>query len=193
MENGVNSVRKKQLDALERLSPEAFRDREKLPLYLVLDNVRSGLNIGSVFRTCDAFAVQELLLVGLCATPPHKEILKTALGSSETVAWKHFPDPVACLEYLNEKGILTYAVEQTDRSISLETFVSRPVSFPLALILGNEVSGVSDAFLQKADGILEIPQFGTKHSLNVAVCAGIAAWEMAAAYFLNRNLPNDRP
>jgi 23S rRNA (guanosine2251-2'-O)-methyltransferase len=193
MEYGEKSVQKKQLDALERLSPEAFRDREKLPLYLVLDNVRSGLNIGSVFRTCDAFAVQELLLVGLCATPPHKEILKTALGSSETVSWNHFPDAEACLSYLVQKGASVYAVEQTDQSIGLEAFVSGPISFPMALVLGNEVSGVSEAFLRQADGILEIPQFGTKHSLNVAVCAGIVAWEMAAAYFLRHDLPDDRP
>ena len=184
-------IEKVSMDALGRMSAEAFKMREKLPVIIVLDNVRSALNIGSIFRSSDAFAVEELLLVGVCATPPHKEILKTALGSSETVAWRYFQDAPSCIAYLMEKRYSLYSVEQTVQSIPLQRFSRFQVNFPLALVFGNEVEGVSDSFLRASVGVVEIPQFGTKHSINVAVCAGIVIWELAAAYFLNEDLPNN--
>ncbi len=184
-------IEKVSMDALGRMSAEAFKMREKLPVIIVLDNVRSALNIGSIFRSSDAFAVEELLLVGVCATPPHKEILKTALGSSETVAWRYFQDAPSCIAYLMEKRYSLFSVEQTVQSIPLQRFSRFQVNFPLALVFGNEVEGVSDSFLRASVGVVEIPQFGTKHSINVAVCAGIVIWELAAAYFLNEDLPNN--
>jgi 23S rRNA (guanosine2251-2'-O)-methyltransferase len=191
MTDGNTNNQKLSMEALGRLTSEAFKMRDKLPVIIVLDNVRSALNIGSIFRSCDAFAVEELLLIGVCATPPHKEILKTALGSSETVAWRYFEDASSCLGYLFEKQISLFSVEQTTQSIQLQQFSRSKIKFPLALVFGNEVEGVSDSFLRASAGVIEIPQFGTKHSINVAVCAGIVIWELAAAFFLHKDLPNN--
>lgn len=171
-------MEKQSMQALGRLSVEEYRSANKLPVALVLDNVRSGLNIGSVFRTADAFALEKIVLCGITAQPPHREILKTALGSTESVNWEYFADTPLALRSLREAGWQVLALEQTDRKTWLHDF--RPVpSAKYAIVLGNEVDGVNARVLADCDGALEIPQFGTKHSLNVAVAAGIVAWELA--------------
>ncbi len=161
---------------LGRLSVEAFKNSEKLPLVVVLDSVRSALNVGSVFRTADAFAVERLVLCGITACPPHREINKTALGSTASVAWSYEPDVVKALEQLRAEGYRLLALEQAVPSVLLHELVIE-AGARYAFILGNEVSGVSEAALRCCDGAVEIPQFGTKHSLNVAVAAGIAVWD----------------
>lgn len=163
---------------LNRLSPEAFQSAEKLPVVLVLDNVRSGLNVGSVFRTADAFAVERVILCGITAQPPHREILKTALGSTESVLWSYAGDTQDAVQALRASGYLVYAVEQTNRKVWLQVFQPE-AGKRYAFVFGNEVDGVGDAVLQRCDGAVEIPQFGTKHSLNIAVAAGIVVWEVA--------------
>ncbi len=163
---------------LNRLSPEAFQTAEKLPVVLVLDNVRSGLNVGSVFRTADAFAVERVILCGITAQPPHREILKTALGSTESVLWSYAGDTQEAVQELRASGYIVYAVEQTNRKVWLQAFQPE-AGKQYAFVFGNEVDGVGDAVLQQCDGAVEIPQFGTKHSLNIAVAAGIVVWEVA--------------
>ncbi len=163
------------MSELQRLEPEDFLNSEKFPFVLVLDNIRSALNVGSVFRTADAFAAEGLILCGFTATPPHKEILKTSLGASSTVAWKHFQDTPEAIQYLKGEGYTIVCLEQTDQSIPLQSFSAIKDS-KYAFVLGNEVEGVSDVFLEHSDMAIEIPQFGTKHSINVAVCAGIIGW-----------------
>jgi 23S rRNA (guanosine2251-2'-O)-methyltransferase len=169
-------MRKLKMDELGRLKPEAFYKSEKLPIILVLDNIRSALNVGSVFRTADAFALKKIYLCGITATPPHREILKTALGSTETVEWEYLPDTIAAIEKLKTQGKQVWAVEQVEGSISLQNLDFQTVE-DIALVFGNEVEGVAESALALCDGCIEIPQFGTKHSLNVAVCVGIVAWE----------------
>lgn len=168
---------------LGRLSPAAFCLAEKVPVYIVLDNVRSALNVGSIFRTADAFRCAGVLLCGITATPPHREINKTALGATETVHWEHHPSAMDALKQLKQQGIAAFAVEQTQHSIPMQV-AGTQITYPIALVLGNEVDGVSVELLQMCDGSIEIPQFGTKHSLNVAVCAGIVLWELAAKKLL---------
>lgn len=165
------------MQELGRLSAEDFKQTDKRPLVLVLDNIRSGLNIGSIFRTADAFALEKLVLCGYTAQPPHREILKTALGSTETVAWEWQESTVDAVESLKKAGYRVLAVEQTSQPIWLQEFAPQPGE-KYALVLGNEVEGVGAEALLRCDGALEIPQFGTKHSLNVAVAAGIVVWEM---------------
>ena len=164
------------MENLGRLSVTDFKTREKYPLTLVLDEVRSGLNVGSIFRTADAFALEEVILCGITAQPPHREILKTALGSTESVAWRYFPETVQAIQALKQEGYQILAVEQTTRKIWLQDLQPQPGQH-YAFVLGNEVEGVSEEVLALCDGALEIPQFGTKHSLNVAVAAGIVVWE----------------
>jgi tRNA G18 (ribose-2'-O)-methylase SpoU len=159
---------------LERLSPEAFRRAEKTPVVLVLDNVRSALNVGSAFRTADAFALAEIYLCGITAQPPHREILKTALGATDTVSWRYVPDTLTAVTELRERGHTIYAVEQAADSLLLQD-LPPTLPEPVALVFGNEVKGVSDAVMEQVDGAIEIPQFGTKHSLNISVCLGIVA------------------
>lgn len=171
-------MRKLSMPELNRLSQEEFRSAEKLPLILVLDNIRSALNVGSVFRTADAFAVESIVLCGITAQPPHREMLKTALGATDAVAWQYFSSTAEALGHLKEQGVYIVAVEQTDESMSLQNF-SPGEGRKYAFILGNEVRGVSEEALPYCDAALEIPQFGTKHSLNVAVCAGVVVWEFA--------------
>ena len=166
------------MDALNRLSPEAFQSVDKLRVVLVLDNIRSALNTGSVFRTADAFAVQQLVLCGITAQPPHREILKTALGSTATVSWIYAEQTLSAVERLKSDGYRVYAIEQATQKTWLQDFEPQPDG-KYALVLGNEVDGVDEAVLQACDGAIEIPQFGTKHSLNVAVAAGIVVWEFA--------------
>lgn len=171
------------MDALGRLTVEEFKEQAKLPLVLVLDNVRSGLNVGSIFRTADAFTVQKVLLCGITAQPPHREILKTALGSTDSVEWTYFQETVAAIRALKSEGHLVLAVEQTSDKVWLQDFTPQPGQ-KYAFVFGNEVEGVGAQALALCDGVVEIPQFGTKHSLNVAVAAGIVVWEMARKWLL---------
>lgn len=164
--------------ALNRPSPEAFKEQQKLPLILVLDNVRSGLNVGSVFRTADAFALEKVILCGITAQPPHREILKTALGSTESVQWEYVSQTEDAILRLKQTGYQVYAIEQTTEKIWLQDFIPEDGK-KYAFVLGNEVEGVDNAVLRLCDGAIEIPQFGTKHSLNIAVAAGIVVWEAA--------------
>lgn len=165
------------MENLGRMSVEAFKNHPKIPLTLVLDNVRSGLNVGSIFRTADAFALEQILLCGITAQPPHREILKTALGSTESVDWSYFADAKEAVSSLKTKGYQVFAIEQTTEKTWLQDF-SPVQGQAYAFVLGNEVEGVDSEVLMHCDGVLEIPQFGTKHSLNVAVAAGIVAWEL---------------
>lgn len=170
-------MKKIQNAELNRLSVEEFKGSEKNPIIVVLDNVRSMNNIGSVFRTCDAFRVEQLFLCGITATPPHREIHKTALGSTESVSWTYFDDTKKAVGFLKEKGYYIIAVEQTDASVHLNDYVPDK-NKKIALIFGNEINGVDDEVLALCDFCLEIPQFGTKHSINISVSAGIILWDI---------------
>lgn len=161
---------------LDRPPLESQRQSEKLPIVVVLENIRSGLNIGSVFRTADAFHVRSILLSGISAVPPHREILKTALDATLSVDWSYVNDLRSAIQDYKKEGYRIVAVEQTQDSILLSRFNFNS-SVPLVLIFGNEVNGVSDEALSVADAAIEIPQSGIKHSLNVAVCAGIVLWQ----------------
>ncbi|NJN33839.1 MAG: RNA methyltransferase [Saprospiraceae bacterium] len=177
-------MRKLKLDELGRLTLPDYKNAQKTPIALVLDDVRSALNVGSAFRTADAFACQEVVLCGFTAQPPHREILKTALGSTESVVWRHFEQTKTALEVLNTEGYILIAVEQAEGRIFLqnienEIFMNEKLADAepkFALIFGNEVEGVSEEAMKMADFVVEIPQFGTKHSLNIAVSIGIVAW-----------------
>ncbi len=170
-------MKKLSLEELGRLSPEAFQKTPKTPFTLVLDNIRSGLNVGSAFRTADAFAIERLILTGITVKPPHREVLKTAIGADATVAWEYKENIVSALEELKAGGYFLAGVEQTDQSQALQEF-EIPPGKPLVLVFGNEVQGLSEEALPLLDAALEIPQFGTKHSLNVSVCLGIVVWEL---------------
>ena len=161
---------------LERPALEIARQLPKIPLHLVLDNVRSALNTGAVFRTCDAFRIHTLHLCGITAYPPHREIQKTALGATESVNWQYWPDTLTCVRHLKSEGIKTYAAEQVRDSILLQDFM--PPESAVAVILGHEMEGVSQNVIDLCDGCIEIPQGGIKHSLNVSVSAGIICWEI---------------
>ena len=170
--------RKKLVTEMGRISGDDFRNSEKLPLVVVLDNVRSLHNVGSVFRTSDAFRVQSVLLCGITATPPNAEIHKTALGAEDVVDWQYFESTSDAVEMLRQEGYHIFAIELCDGSIALQDFeVSLGEKY--AVILGNEVKGVQQAVVDASDGAIEIPQFGTKHSLNVSVTAGMVIWEFA--------------
>jgi len=171
--------RKRSMEELERKSDLAYSASNKFPLVLVLDGIRSLNNVGSIFRTADAFSLQSIVLCGVTGTPPHREIQKTALGATESVDWEYTEDIVSKLTELKSNGFCIVAIEQTHHSTPLEQGLTAR-QLPIALILGNEISGVSDAALQLCDHVLEIPQFGSKHSLNVAVSAGIVIWELVA-------------
>ena len=172
-------MKKKKLEELNRLSVEAFQEVKKTPVVLVLDNVRSMNNVGSAFRTADAFALEKLYLCGITATPPHREIQKTALGAEQAVAWDHAPDTAALCRQLQTEGYKVLAVEQAEGSTLLQEFAPQKDE-KYALVFGNEVFGVEDAVMGLADGCLEIPQFGTKHSLNISVSVGVIAWHFKA-------------
>ena len=164
------------MDELNRVSTEEFKAQEKIPLVVVMDNVRSMYNVGSVFRTCDAFSVERLLLCGITACPPHKEITKTALGATESVEWKHYNTTTEAVSELKQLGYKVFAVEQVDTSVMLDR-LEIPASEKTAVVLGNEVFGVDDEVLALCDSAIEIPQNGTKHSLNVSIAGGIVIWE----------------
>jgi 23S rRNA (guanosine2251-2'-O)-methyltransferase len=168
---------KLSMEELNRLDAASFKSTEKTPIYLVLDNIRSLYNVGSVFRTADAFRVAGIFICGITATPPHREIQKTALGATETVHWEHFPDTLSAVNALKDKGCKIVVVEQVKHSIMLQDFIPE-ANRPIALVFGNEVNGVDDQILAMADSAVEIPQFGTKHSLNIAVSAAIVIWEL---------------
>jgi tRNA G18 (ribose-2'-O)-methylase SpoU len=157
---------------LNRLSAEDFRAREKFPIIVVLDNIRSGLNVGSIFRSADAFNVAKVVCCGITPVPPNREVLKSALGSTETVEWEQAESTLAYVEQLKVEGAQVYAIEQTENSVFLQDFERKP-DLTYAFVLGNEVSGVDQAVIDSCHGALEIQQHGTKHSLNVAVCAGV--------------------
>ena len=169
-------MRKKTMQELQRKSVTEFRDAKKIPLIAVLDNVRSMHNVGSVFRTADAFLLTSVFLCGYTPVPPHREINKTALGSTETVDWKYFPSTAEALKHLNEEGYEIWAVEQVHDSIILNE-IEWQGNEKLAVIFGNEVSGVEDDILRLCKGSIEIPQSGMKHSLNISVAVGIVCWE----------------
>ncbi|MDR1757036.1 MAG: RNA methyltransferase [Culturomica sp.] len=168
--------RKLENEELHRISAEEFKQADKLPIVVVLDNVRSQNNIGSVFRTSDAFRLEKIFLCGLTATPPHREIHKTALGAEDAVAWEYAEDTVEVIHRLRAAGYRIYAAEQAEKSISLETFIPES-GCRYALVFGNEVKGVQQEVVDLADGCIEIPQFGTKHSFNIAVSVGIVLWQ----------------
>ncbi len=170
-------MRKLSMEELGRATPEQFQQQEKMPIVIVVDNVRSALNVGSIFRTADAFALEKIYLCGITATPPHREILKTALGSTETVVWEHVAETLEAVNALKSMGYKTFAVEQVESSIPLQA-VELAIQQKTALVFGNEVDGVGEAVIENCDACIEIPQFGTKHSINVAVCVGIVAWEL---------------
>ncbi len=164
------------MDELGRISPEESKGATKHPIIVILDDVRSMHNVGSTFRTCDAFAVTALYLCGYTPTPPHRDINKTALGATETVHWQHFSSAVEAIGFARQQGYKVMAVEQAHNSLSLNRLNWH--TEPLALVFGNEVTGVSDEGLKAADGCLEIPQWGAKHSLNISVSVGVTLWEM---------------
>ena len=169
-------MRKLTMAELNRLPVADFKSTPKSPVVLVLDNVRSMHNVGAIFRTADAFALEKIWLCGITPRPPHREITKTALGSEESMAWEYATETTAAVVVLKQAGYQVVAVEQTTGSVALPQF--RPATGrPLALVLGNEVFGVDDAVLELCDLAVEIPQFGTKHSLNVGVAAGVVLWD----------------
>ncbi|WP_192823128.1 RNA methyltransferase [Rufibacter sp. LB8] len=169
-------MRKLSMDDLQRDSVEDFKNKQKNPLVLVLDNVRSLHNVGSAFRTADAFAVAKIFLCGITGTPPNKEIHKTALGATESVEWEHVGTTLEAVECLKTEGYTVWAIEQTEGSTSLADFQPE-AGQKHAFVFGNEVFGVEEDVIQAADGVLEIPQFGTKHSLNVSVTVGVVVWD----------------
>lgn len=168
---------------MQRLSVKDFKAADKLPLVVVLDDVRSLYNVGSVFRSCDAFRVEAVYLCGITATPPHPEIHKTALGGEDSVDWRYFASATQAVEDLIERGYCVYAIEQVVGSTKLQ-HLSVDRSQRYAVVFGNEVKGVHQDTVDACDGCLEIPQFGTKHSLNVSVTAGIVVWEFARKLLL---------
>ena len=169
--------RKLRTIEMNRISVEEFREAEKMPLIVVLDDVRSMYNIGSVFRTSDAFRVERICLCGICSTPPHRDIHKTALGAEESVAWSYHEETADCLQALKQQGYRIYAVEQVDDSMKLDALPER-LGERVAVVFGNEVEGVQEELLPLCDGSIEIPQQGTKHSLNISCAAAIVLWEL---------------
>lgn len=169
-------MRKLSLQELERLGYEEFKKAEKLPLVVVLDNVRSMHNVGAVFRTCDAFRVERIILSGITATPPDKEITKTAIGATDSVEWNYEKDCRNALKELKSNRYHLLAVEQCENSLQLDEY--RPLHDKTAIVLGNEINGVQQKVVDLCDQCLAIPQFGTKHSLNISVSAGVVIWDI---------------
>lgn len=178
---GIN--RKLLNSELNRLTPDAFRKASKMPVIVVLDNIRSQHNIGAAFRTADAFCIEKIILCGICAVPPSAEIHKAALGAEDTVTWEYAADTIAAIAQLQQAGYISVAVEQTERRTLLHTF-SPQADAKYALIFGNEVRGVQQQVVNACDDWLEIPQFGTKHSLNVSVSIGIVLWDFRTKWKL---------
>ena len=170
-------MRKLSMEELGRKSVEEFKQSEKIPVIVVLENIRSAYNVGSVFRTSDAFLVEAIFIVGYSAKPPHKEIKKTALGAEETVDWKHFNTSAEAIEELRTKGFNIYAAEQAEGSYKLNSIHVEPKE-KMAVIFGNEITGVEQSTIHQCDGCIEIPQLGMKHSLNIATAVGVVLWEL---------------
>ena len=170
-------MRKIKNSELNRLSVEGFKAAKKSPLIVILDNVRSLNNVGSIFRSADAFRIQHIYLCGITATPPHKDIQKTALGSTEAVDWSYAKDTLAVVEKLQSVNVKVMAIEQAENATILQDFYPNNQSI-YALVFGHEVKGVNQAVVNQCDGVIEIPQFGTKHSLNIAVCGGLVLWDL---------------
>lgn len=169
-------MRKLSMEELGRKSVEEVKQSDKTPIVVVLENIRSAYNVGSVFRTADAFLVEAICIIGYSAKPPHKEIKKTALGAEESVQWKYFKTSAEAIEELKAEGFKVFAIEQTEGSIKLQA-VNYKHNEKIAIIFGNEVTGVEQTTIQLCDGCIEIPQLGMKHSLNIATAAGVVLWE----------------
>ncbi|WP_370088852.1 RNA methyltransferase [Ekhidna sp.] len=174
-------MRKIKNEELNRLSTDEYKSAEKNPVVLVLDDVRSAMNVGSAFRTSDAFRVEKIYLCGITAQPPHREINKTALGAQDSVEWEHAEQITDCITNLKQAGYQIVAVEQADESTSLLNFKIRSDQ-KYAFVFGNEVFGVNDKVVETADTVLEIPQYGTKHSLNISVSIGVVLWDFVSKY-----------
>ena len=172
----ISGMKKLKLEELGRISVDQFKEAEKIPVCILLDNVRSLHNVGSAFRTADAFRIEKIYLTGITGTPPHREIQKTALGATDSVAWEYVETPAKAIHDLKLQGYTIVIIEQTTESKPLQT-VAPEKHCKYCLVFGNEVDGVSEEVIQQADLALEIPQTGTKHSLNISVCLGIVAWE----------------
>ncbi len=170
-------MRKLKNSELDRLSVDEFKNTDKTPIIIVLDNIRSLNNIGSVFRTSDAFLVEKIYLCGITATPPHKDIHKTALGSTDTVAWEYAENTLDVIEKLQKNNVKVCSVEQAENATLLDEF-SPEANTTYALVFGNEVKGVAQDVVNKSDAVIEIPQFGTKHSLNISVSCGVVVWDV---------------
>ncbi|WP_341216547.1 RNA methyltransferase [uncultured Wocania sp.] len=170
-------MRKLKNSELDRLSVDAFKSIKKTPLIIILDNIRSLNNIGSVFRTSDAFLIEKIYLCGITATPPHKDIHKTALGSTDTVAWEYIENTIDLIEKLKTKNIKICSIEQAENATMLNDFEVEP-NTKYALVFGNEVKGVAQDVVNASDVVIEIPQFGTKHSLNISVSCGVVVWDL---------------
>lgn len=169
--------RKLKNSELDRINPEEYKASEKTPLIIILDNIRSLNNIGSVFRTADAFLIKKIYLCGITAQPPHKDIQKTALGATESVDWEYAENTLDVIEKLQAEGVMVASIEQAEQAVNLDEFsVQKGVTY--AVIFGNEVKGVQQKVVSASDTVIEIPQFGTKHSLNIAVSAGIVLWDL---------------
>lgn len=179
-------MRKLKMAELNRKTIEEFRDSEKSPFIIILDNVRSLNNIGSVFRTADGFKAEAVYLCGITATPPHKDIHKTALGATESVSWKYFKDTIDAIRELKDRGYIIATIEQASESVQLHEF-SPLRGNKYALVFGHEVKGVKQEVLDMSDICIEIPQFGTKHSFNISVCAGIILWDLYSKLFFPKN------
>jgi 23S rRNA (guanosine2251-2'-O)-methyltransferase len=177
-------MRKLKLNELNRISVNQFKDSDKTPIIVVLDNVRSLHNVGSIFRTSDAFRLEAVYLCGITSTPPHKEIHKTALGAEDSIKWHYFNETTDAIEKLKQDGYLLVGIEQVEGSTPLNEFAP-DINSKYAIILGNEVKGVAQKVIDQCDLCIEIPQFGTKHSFNVSVSAGIVLWELAQKWMLN--------
>ena len=171
-----SSRRKLNLQELGRVDSKAFKQQSKTPIVLVLEDIRSGMNVGSAFRTADAFALEHIYLCGITAQPPHREILKTAIGATESMEWSYHSQSLDLVEELIKKGYHIVSVEQTEGSTLLQDF-RPPEGQKLALVFGNEVNGVSQTVIDSSNQSLEVPQFGVKHSLNISVCLGIVVWD----------------
>ena len=177
-------MRKLSMDELNRMSVDEFKQSEKVPVIVVLENIRSAYNVGSVFRTADAFLLEAVYICGYTCKPPHKEIKKTALGAEDSVTWKHFENASQAIDELKDLGYKVFAVEQAEGSIMLNE-LNFSTEDKVAVIFGNEVTGVEQATIHQCAACIEIPQFGMKHSLNIATAAGVVLWELVR----NRNVP----
>ena len=178
-------MKKLKNSELSRLSIDEFKNSSKTPVIVILDNIRSAHNVGSVFRTCDAFLIDKIILCGITAIPPNKEIRKTALGSSESVDWRYYKNTEEVIMKLKKEEYQIIAVEQANKSIKLESFKPENEK-KYAIIFGNEIKGISQKIIDNSDSVIEIPQFGTKHSLNVSVSAGIVIWDVFSKISLNQ-------